>query len=127
CSSRNTSNDSATSDSYILNCISTYTELSLTTVGQRVRLADMTILVIQAFSTLGLCGKIKQIAIDANGYEIFSSPVTMGGVMDAYKWSENLSYPAAGQTWVALTNKTARNLLFDPPKKTDRFAPLKPV
>jgi hypothetical protein len=54
------------------NVMTSYNEVSLTTGGQPVRIADCTVLTLEVICTDGVRGKIRHIAVHANGYELFS-------------------------------------------------------
>jgi hypothetical protein len=108
-----------------LQMMTSYNELSLTTGGRRVRIADLTIISLEVSCTEGIRGKIKQIAVDANGYQLFSCPADSQSEVTSLKWPEGLPYNAADRRWVNLVKKQDRNLLFSPPSLSGRFLPLK--
>ena len=110
-----------------LNLITSYSELSLTTGGQRVRIVDLTILTLQAFCTDGFRDKIRQLTVDANGYELFCCSADRQGAVTEIKWAEGLSYNAAARHWVGLVKQEQRNLLFNPPQPSQRFLPLQRI
>lgn len=56
--------------------LTAYCELSLTTGGHRVRIADLTVLRLSAHLTSGLHQIVDRVVIDLNGYEIFNCPIT---------------------------------------------------
>jgi len=102
-----------------------YNEISLTTGGQRVRIADLTIISFDAFCTLGFQSKVRRLAIDANGYELFNYGPDGQGQVNTLEWPEDLSYDAESKQWVSLITKKERNLLFEPPQPSGRFLPLR--
>ncbi|MCP4363568.1 MAG: hypothetical protein GY796_36680 [Chloroflexi bacterium] len=104
--------------------ITAYSELSLTTGGQRVRIADLTILRFDAVCTLGFQSKVQRLAIDANGYELFNYEPDGQGQVNTLEWPEDLAYDAESKQWVSLITEKQHNLLFEPPKPSGRFLPL---
>lgn len=103
-----------------------YSEISLTTGGQRVRIADLTILKFDAFCTLGFQSKVRRVAIDANGYELFNYGPDGQGQVNTLEWPEDLSYDTASKQWISLITEKQRNLLLDPPQPSSRrFLPLR--
>jgi hypothetical protein len=102
-----------------------YSEISLTTGGQRVRIADLTILKFESFCTLGFQSKVWRVAIDANGYELFNYGPDWQWQVNTLEWPEDLSYDAASKQWVSLITQKQRNLLFEPPQLSRRFLPLR--
>ena len=104
--------------------MTSYSELSLSMAGQRVRIVDLTVLGLEASCTEGFRGKIRQISVDANGYELFSCLADGDGEATDLKWPEKLLYNAAGLKWFNLVKKQERNLLFNPPRPSGRFLPL---
>jgi hypothetical protein len=105
--------------------ITSYNQLSLTAGGARVRIADLTIVGIEVICTAGIHGKIKQISVDTNGYELFSCPVNAQSEVTDVKWAKKLPYPASDRKWVNLVKKQKRNLLFNPLSPSGRFLPLR--
>lgn len=104
--------------------MTSYNELSLTTVGQRVRIADLTILSLEAVCTEGIRRRIKQVAVEGNGYQLFRCLADGEGEVTDLKWADDLPYNGADRKWVGLVKKQDRNLLFSPPSRSDRFLPL---
>lgn len=104
-----------------------YSEISLTTGGQRVRIADLTILRFDAFCTPGFQSKVRRVAIDANGYELFNYGPDGQGQVNTLEWPEDLSYDPASKQWVSLITEKRRNLLFEPPQLSGRFLPLRRI
>jgi hypothetical protein len=118
---------SCSSISSSLNTLASYNELSLTSWGQRIKIADLTIIRLEAICTEGIRGKIKQISVDANGYQLFCcSPDVQGGVTSK-NWPDSLPYKASDHKWVSLINMQDRNLLFSPPNPSGRFLPIKRI
>ncbi|HVK08041.1 MAG TPA: hypothetical protein VM597_04600 [Gemmataceae bacterium] len=103
--------------------MASFNEISLTAGGNRVRIADLTLIGFEAICTEGIRRKIRRIAVDANGYELVdSAPDEMAGAIDVpswpdgFKWPEKLPYNAAGRRWQVLVSRKVRNLFFDPPR-----------
>jgi hypothetical protein len=59
-----------------LSLMTAYCELSLTTGGHRVRIADLSSITLTAFVTDGLQPIARRLMVDANGYELFNCPVS---------------------------------------------------
>ena len=106
------------------NVMTSATELSLRTIGGPVRLADITIIRMEAFCTEGIRDKIRRISVDANGYELFSCVPDGSGETASLTWPSALGYNAAGAKWVSLMTLQNRNVLFSPLNLSGRFAPL---
>jgi len=104
--------------------MASYNELSLTTGGPRVRIVDLTIVGLDVICTEGIHGKIRQVAVDVNGFELFVCPAGAQGNEIGMKWPEGLAYNAAGRKWVELVKNQQRNLLLSPPKSSGRLLPL---
>jgi hypothetical protein len=104
-----------------------YNEISLTTWGHRVRIADLTILHVEAFCTGGFQGKVRRVAIDANGYELFGHEPDCQGQAEGLEWPKDLPYDAASRQWLCLIAKKQRNLLFEAPRPSGRFFPLRRI
>jgi hypothetical protein len=107
--------------------MSSYSELSLSTSGNRVKIADLTVIGLEAFCTEGLASKIRQVCVDVNGYEFFCCMTEIQGEASIVKdWPEKLKYPIAEHRWIRIVKRENRNLLFDPPRPSQRrFLPLK--
>ena len=101
-----------------------YGEISLTTVGHRVRIADLTLISLEAFCTEELRKNLKSVAMDANGYELFSCPADGEGPAGELNWPTGLPYTCTGRSWVKLLASQPRNVLLAPPTPSPRFAPL---
>ena len=108
-----------------LHKMASYNEVSLTTGGPRVRIADLTIVGLDVICTEGIRGKIREVAVDVNGYELFCCPAGAQGEVTSLSWPEGLPYNAAGRKWVELVKKQDRNLLFSPLGLSGRLSPLR--
>jgi hypothetical protein len=100
------------------NLIASYNELSLTTVGGRVAIAHLTSVHLSAYCTDGIRKNIQRLAVDVNGYELFSCEADGCGPAESLSWPEKLSYDAKAHHWCSLLSRSERNL---------RFAPLQPA
>ncbi len=58
--------------------MNSFCELSLTTGGHRVRIADLTSIHLTVYVTEGFEAIVNGIAVDTNGYELFNSPISAG-------------------------------------------------
>ena len=54
--------------------LTAYCELSLTTGGHRVRLADLTVISLKVYATPALHSMVDRLVVDLNGYEFFNCP-----------------------------------------------------
>jgi hypothetical protein len=95
--------------------------------GQRLRIADLTILGLEAFCTKSLREQIKAVYVEVNGYRLFLLTANAVGPANALGWPEGLNYDASSKEWVNLVKKANRNLLFDPPVRETRFLPLQHI
>jgi hypothetical protein len=104
--------------------LTSFNELSLTSFGHRVRIADLTILNVEAYCTETLRPEVLQVALDANGYELFSFNADGTVQADSLKFSEKVPFNASERNWLVLLNRKECNLLQNPPKRSPRFSPL---
>jgi hypothetical protein len=109
-----------------LQLMTSYSELSLTTVGGRVRIADLTIVSLEVICTEGIRGKIRKVAVDANGYQLFCCPADAQGEVTTLVWPKAVPYDV-NRKWVNLVKKQYRNLLFSPASRSGRFMPLQRI
>jgi len=106
------------------NIMTSYNELSLTTCGNRVRIADLTVVTFEACCTEGIRNKINRIAVDASGYGLINHSPDGWGEVTTVKWPETLAYNAAGHKWQVLVALKQHNLLFTNPNPSGRMMPL---
>ena len=109
------------------NVMASYNELSLNTLGNKVRIADLTVVLFEAFCTQGIRNKIKRIAVDVNGYELVSHLPDGSKEVTTIKWPEKLAYYSADYKWQELVILKQRNLLFADPNPSGRLMPLIPI
>ena len=102
-----------------------FCELSLTTGGHRVRIADLTTIKLTAYVTEGFEAIVNRIAVDANGYELFNSPISVGKEFPDVDIPESLSFDGKSRKWITVVSNVKRNLLFDPPNPSGRYLPLR--
>jgi len=107
--------------------MASFFELSLTTGGHRVRIADLTWIKLRALCTSGIRPLINHVTVDANGYEIFNSPIDASDEVVSFEFPEGLPFDAASKTWVSCVSMAERNLIFDPPSPSGRMQPLRRV
>lgn len=107
------------------NMMVSYNELSFTNFGNQIRIADLTVIHVEAICTEGIRNKIQRIAIDANGYELLNHQPEGNQEIANFPWPEKLAYDALSKKWVTLLLLKDRNLLFNPPNPSGRFHPLK--
>ena len=104
--------------------MASYNELSLTAGGRLVKVVDLTIVGLDVICTEGIREKIRQVAVDVNGLELFFCLADAKGNEIGMKWPEGLAYNAAGRKWVELVKIQKRNLLFSPLMPSGRLLPL---
>jgi hypothetical protein len=101
-----------------------YNELSLATGGNRVRIADLTVVAFEAICTEGIRQKINRVMVDVNGYELANHGPDGWEEVTTVKWPEPLAYDAPGHKWLSLVSLKQHNLLFTQPKPSGRMGPL---
>jgi hypothetical protein len=105
-----------------------YREMTLYSAGHRARVADVSAISIESICTEGFRSKIRRIAVDINGYEIFTFPADGEGDASPIQWEPNLKYMPSDRMWVNLLSKKYRNMLFEPPQRSSReFSPLQSI
>jgi hypothetical protein len=97
-----------------------YCELSLTTGGHRVRIADLTVIHLTVFMTAGLQGLANRVVVDANGYELFNCPVVGTTEVSSIKIPKSIGFDADSKKWIVAVSSTNRNLMFEPPSPSGR-------
>ena len=102
-----------------------YGELSLTTGGHRVRIADLTVVRLTAHITGGLYPLVDRLAIEANGYELFNCPIEVDAKPGSVEIPEGIPFNSKSKTWLAAIRGAARNVLFDPPLPSSRYHQLR--
>lgn len=102
-----------------------FCELSLTTGGHRVRIADLTTINMTVYVTEGFEAIVNRIAVDANGYELFNSPISVGKELPEVGIPESLSFYGKSRKWITVVSNVERNLLFNPPNPSGRYLPLR--
>lgn len=105
--------------------LTAYCELSLTTGGHRVRIADLTVIHLTAHLTSGLHRLVDRVVIDTNGYEIFNCPIDVATEQSSVEIPASIAFDAKSKTWVAAIHKAERNVLFDPPRPSGRHYQLR--
>ena len=101
-----------------------YCELSLTTGGHRVRIADLSIIHLTVYMTADLLNLANRIVVDANGYELFNCP--LGGTTEAssIEIPKSITFDSGAKKWVEAVSGADRNLIFEPPIPSGRYHPL---
>ncbi len=102
-----------------------YCELSLTTGGHRVRVADLTTIRLTVFITAGLQGLANRIAVDANGYELFNCAIASTNETSSVEIPESITFDAKSKKWMVAISSAERNLLFEPPSPSGRHYQLR--
>lgn len=105
--------------------LTAYCELSLTTGGHRVRIADLTVIHLTAHVTSGLHRLADRVVIDANGYELFNCSTDVAAEQAAVEIPGSIAFDAKSKTWFAAISKAERNVLFDPPRPSGRHYQLR--
>lgn len=101
-----------------------YCELSLTTGGHRVRIADLTIIHLTVYMTAGLLNLANRIVVDANGYELFSCPLCGTTEASSIEIPKSITFDSEAKKWVEAVSRADRNLIFEPPSPSGRYHPL---
>jgi hypothetical protein len=102
-----------------------YCELSLTTGGHRVRIADLTKVTITAYVTEGLYPYLRRIVLDANGYELFDCPAATAADESPVELPDGLKIEVDGVKWYKVADDVQRELMFTPPLPSGRLLPLR--
>jgi hypothetical protein len=102
-----------------------YSELSLTAVGRRVSLADATSIHFKACCTDKLRPLVKALAIDVNGYELFSAIPDAADPSGTPPVPKDLPFQCDAHQWVTLLKPRERITLFEPYRRSSRFLPLR--
>ena len=105
--------------------LTAYCELSLTTGGHRVRLADLTVVCLTVHITAGLHPLVERICIDANGYEIFACPTQVAVESASVEIPESVPFDSKCQKWIVGVHDAERNMLFTPPRLSGRHHQLR--
>lgn len=106
-----------------LTTMTSFCELSLTTGGHRVTIADLTHVRLNAFLTAGICPLVSHLIVDANGYELFNCRVT-GLEECSVEMPGSVAFGGEDAKWIAGIQNVTRNLLFDPPNPSGRLLQL---
>lgn len=102
-----------------------YCELSLTTGGHRVRIADLTVVSLTVYTTSDLHRIVDRVVIDLNGYEFFNCPVAVMDEIASVEIPSSIAFDAKSKTWKVAIAKTERNILFDSPRPSGRHYQLR--
>ena len=114
--------------SFFPHLLTSFTQLSLTSGGHRVRIADFTSINLEAVCTEGFRAKIRSIAVDANGFELFDHAADGQGEAGTVAWAPGLTCNPSSRKWVSLVTLKSRDLLFSPPAPSPRqFVPLQNI
>jgi hypothetical protein len=108
-----------------LSLMTAYCELSLTTGGHRVRIADLSSITLTAFVTDGLQPIARRLMVDANGYELFNCPVSPATEHSSVELPDNLPIDSSGAKWFVAASQVRRDLTFAPPVPSGRLLPLR--
>jgi hypothetical protein len=104
--------------------MNSFCELSLTTGGHRVRIADLTSIHLTVYVTEGFEAIVNGIAVDTNGYELFNSPISAGKEFPEMDIPESVPFDGKSRKWITVVSNIERNLLFNPPNPSGRYLPL---
>ncbi len=108
-----------------LSIMSAYCELSLTTGGHRVRIADLSKISFTAFVTDGLYPYVRRLIVDANGYELFNCPTATAVDESSVELPDNLGVDANEARWFQVANEVMHELTISPPSPSGRLLPLR--
>ena len=101
-----------------------YCELSLTTGGHRVRIADLSAITLSAFVTDGLYPIVRRLVLDANGYELFNCPTATASEPAILDLPDELQDGVKDAKWFQVVKEFRRELTFSPPALSGRLLPL---
>jgi len=101
-----------------------YCELSLTTGGHRVRIADLSTISLTAYVTDRIYPIVHRLALDANGYELFNCPPATAAEESTVELPDNLQGEAKDAKWFKVADNVRRELIFAPPSPSGRLLPL---
>lgn len=107
-----------------LSRITAYCVLSLTTGGHRVRLADLSEIVLDAYVTDGLYPIVRRLVVDANGYELFNCPTATATEATSLEFPDSLPVNAKNARWLPVARDLRREFMFSPPVPSGRLAQL---
>jgi hypothetical protein len=107
-----------------LSLMTAYCELSLTTGGHRVRIADLSTITLTAYVTDGLYPFTRRLIVDGNGYELFNCPAATSTEHVTVKTPDKLPVNVKDAQWYQVANDVRRELLFAPPTRSGRLLPL---
>lgn len=114
--------------SFMPHVLTTFSQLSLTMGGHRVRLADLSAISLEAICTEGFRSRIRSLAVDANGYALFDYFADGQGEVGSIPWAPNLAITPSEHKWVNVLTRKDRDLLFLPPARSPRlFLPLQQI
>ncbi len=108
-----------------LSLMTAYCELSLTTGGHRVRIADLSSVSLKIYVTEGLKPIARQLTIDANGYELFRHSILRDIEQSVVELPDNLPIDVTDVKWFEIDGEIRRDLTFEPPLPSGRLLPLR--
>lgn len=108
-----------------LSTMTAYCELSLTTGGHRVRIADLSTISLTALVTDGLYPYVRRLIVDANGYELFNCPAATAVSESSVELPDNLVVDAHNAKWFQIAIDVKHELTFSPPVPSGRLLPLR--
>jgi len=108
-----------------LSIMTAYCELSLTTGGHRVRIADLSTISLSAFVTDGLYPYVRRMTVDANGYELFNCPAATVVDESSVELPDDLAVDATSAKWFQVASDVLNELTFAPPVPSGRLLPLR--
>ena len=105
--------------------MTSFCEMSLSTAGHRVRIADVSAVHLQVFATTRIAKRVSRVILDCNGYELFDSEAQPTGAKVAIELPRDLTEIVANRDWEEIIPDTRRELLFSPPSRSGRLLPLR--
>ena len=110
-----------------LSLMTAYCELSLTTGGHRVRIADLSTISLTAYVTDGLFSIARRFVVDANGYELFNCSAAPTAEHSTVELPDSLPIDAKDAKWLVVATDVRRELTFAPPVPSGRLLPLRRI
>ncbi|GMU80863.1 MAG: hypothetical protein AMXMBFR47_07340 [Planctomycetota bacterium] len=100
-----------------------YCALTITTLGQRLKVADLTVVFLTVYATPGILPIVDRVLVDLNGYELFNCPVS--GIATNIPVEIPTSIPIAPKAWDIVVKNAERDVWFDALVRSGRHHRLK--
>ena len=101
-----------------------YCELSLTTSGYRVRIADLSVISLTVYLSKKLYPLVERILVDANGYELFNYSISNQTNEAVIDLPDQIPVPIKDLKWMKSSSSIKRDFIFELPVLSGRLSPL---